>query len=76
MRKYSRWPSDNGLTLFYNPIMGAPRAGAFFWISSSQCRASAAANSMLIVSQSRRSIVSTGSLQLEPRVSSIVSTSC
>ena len=28
MRKYSRWPSDNGLTLFYNPIMGcAPRRG-------------------------------------------------
>ena len=28
MRKYSRWPSDNGLTLFYNPIMGcAPRWG-------------------------------------------------
>src|SRR6266851_9184265 len=26
MRKYSRWSSDNGLTLFYNPIMGcAPR---------------------------------------------------
>jgi hypothetical protein len=38
----------------------------------SQCKASAAANSMLSVSHSRWSIVSVGSCQLDPRVNSMI----